>query len=335
MTSEALTPLTQALRDGVLSRQELKALMRRSDKPAFKRLVIWCAVLALTSLLVWLSLGSWWIVPAMFIQGVVLVHHFSLQHECCHYTAFKTRWLNDLFGNLCGLIIMLPNRFFRYEHCDHHTYTQIKGQDTEMIELPASLAGYFYYISSIPYWKAKFSELWWHSRGHITPDEKRFIPREEYRTVILEARLMALFYLCVFLTCVVFQFWYPLWFWFIPVVLGEPVMRAIRMTEHVGRPMISDMKANTRSNHVSVPFQFLCWNMNFHAEHHYASSVPFHALPALNRKLSPFIYTEPRGYIGAHIDIVSQLTGRKKRIDMTTASDASTHQSSAGTDQVK
>jgi len=315
MAADVLTPITQALEEGTLTRKELKNLMQRSDKPALIRLAIWCVLLAITSSLVWLSLGSWWLLPAMFIQGVVLVHHFSLQHECCHYTAFKTRWLNDLAGNVCGLIIMLPNRFFRYEHCDHHTYTQIKEQDTEMIELPANLAGYLFYISSIPYWKAKFSELWRHSLGRISEDDKQFVPRQEYRTIVFEARLMAAFYICLFILCIAFQFWYPLWFWFLPVVLGEPVMRAIRMTEHVGRPMISDMKSNTRSNNVSFPFQFLAWNMNFHAEHHYASSVPFHALPELNKKLSNHIYTEPRGYLGAHIDIVSQLTGRKPRVD--------------------
>lgn len=315
MASNVLTPITQALEEGTLSRKELKALMQRSDKPAFLRLAVWCAVLTITSTLVWLSLGSWWLIPAMFVQGIVLVHHFSLQHECCHYTAFKTRWLNDLMGNVCGLIIMLPNRFFRYEHCDHHTYTQLKGQDTEMIELPPTLAGYFYYLSSIPYWKSKFSELWRHSLGKISAGDKQFVPRQEYRTVILEARLMAFFYSSIIVLCIGFQFWYPLWFWFLPVVLGEPVMRAIRMTEHVGRPMISDMRRNTRSNKVSLPFQFLAWNMNFHAEHHYASSVPFHALPALNKKLAKYIYTEPRGYIGAHIDIVSQLTGRRARVD--------------------
>lgn len=315
MKNEVLTPISQAIAEGALSRHELKTLMQRSNKPALIRLAIWCVVLTLSSSLIWLAMGSWWLLPAMFVQGVVLVHHFSLQHECCHYTAFKTRWLNDVVGNLCGLIIMLPNRFFRYEHCDHHTYTQIRGRDTEMIELPQTMAGYFLYLSSYPYWKSKFSELWRHACGRLSADDKRFVPKQEHRTIILEARLMAGFY-CIFLiVCVTFQLWFPLWYWLIPVILGEPVMRAIRMTEHVGRPMVSDMKANTRSNRVTLPFRFLCWNMNFHAEHHYASSVPFHALPLLNKKLSQFIYTEPRGYIGAHIDIISQLTGRTKRID--------------------
>ena len=47
--------------------------------------------------------------------------------------------------------------------------------------------------------------------------------------------------------------------------------------------------------------------MNYHAEHHYVSSVPFHALPRLHEKLKDHIYVEENGYMGAHVDIVRQL----------------------------
>ena len=77
------------------------------------------------------------------------------------------------------------------------------------------------------------------------------------------------------------------------------------------------MKDNTRTNYVMRHMQFLCWNMNYHAEHHYASSVPFYALPKLHEKLKDSIQIEPRGYLGAHLDILSQLTGRKTRSDAT------------------
>ena len=91
--------------------------------------------------LVWLALDSPWLLPAMFVHGVVLVHHFSLQHECTHYTAFRTRRLNDVVGAACGFVIMLAPRFFRYEHCDHQTWTQLEGRDPELIPLPKSLWG--------------------------------------------------------------------------------------------------------------------------------------------------------------------------------------------------
>ena len=315
MSTQVLTPITQALNDGVITRTELKQLMQRSNGPAFIRLAFWIATILVTGSLIYFSMGTVWVWPAMFLHGVVLVHHFSLQHECCHYTVFKTRWLNDFVGNICGIIIVLPNRHFRYEHCDHHTYTQLHGDDPELIALPKSLGGYFWYLSSIPYWKTKFTEIFRHVAGRLSPEEERFVPKEEHKTIFWEARLMLLAYLTIFAVCLFTGWWAPVWYWWLPVLLGEPVMRFIRMTEHVGKPNVSDMKENTRTNYVTWPMQFLCWNMNYHAEHHYASSIPFYALPKLHEKLQGFISIEKRGYLGAHLDILEQLTGRKIRAD--------------------
>ena len=81
MANKVLTPITQALADGTITRKELKTLMKRSNTPGLIRLFFWFVAMAATGSLVWLTLGSWWVVPAMFIHGILLVHHFSLQHE--------------------------------------------------------------------------------------------------------------------------------------------------------------------------------------------------------------------------------------------------------------
>lgn len=304
-----VTPLTQALAEGKLDREELRVLMQRSDWPAIRHLAIWVLVVAATGTLVALSWESWLIWPAMFLHGIVLVHHFSLEHECVHATVFRTRWLNKLAGTVCGLIIILPFKHFRYEHCDHHTYTQIEGDDPELVPMPETIWGYLYYLSAIPYWRTKFRELAIHSAGRFTDSELRFIPSVERSAVIFEARAMVAFYVVIVGLMAATGWWAPLWFWFLPLLLGEPVMRFIRMTEHVGRPTVAQMHENTRTNLVSVPWRFLCWNMNYHAEHHYASSVPFHALPSLHSKLKDHVYVERGGYLGAHRDILRQLSG--------------------------
>ena len=311
MSQPIVTPLTQALAEGKLTRAELRELMQRSDGPAFRRLALWLLVLAGTTTLVTLAWDSWLIWPAMFVHGVVLVHHFSLQHECVHYTVFRTRWLNDVVGQICGLIIILPHRFFRYEHCDHHTYTQLHGEDPELIPMPRSLGEYLWYLSAVPYWRAKITELLRHAAGRLSDAERGFIPREEHAAVRRDARWMLAAYGALFAGMAATGWWAPLWYWLIPLMLGEPVMRFIRMTEHVGRPTVAQMHENTRTNLVSAPWRFLGWNMNYHAEHHYVASVPFHALPALHEKLKDHVHVEPGGYLGAHRDILRQLLGRR------------------------
>ena len=230
MSNAIITPLTQALAEGKLTREELKSFMRRSNWPATWRLLIWVSVLSATGSLIALAWNSWLIWPAMFVHGIVVVHHFSLQHECVHYTVFRTRWLNDLAGNICGTILMLPHQHFRYEHCDHHTYTQLAGDDPELVPMPRSLGAYLFYISTIPYWRTKLTELFRHVAGRLTEVEKRFIPEVVRGSIFLEARLMLALYVAIFVAMGATGWWAPLWFWFIPLLLGEPVMRFIRMT---------------------------------------------------------------------------------------------------------
>lgn len=307
MVKPVVTPLTQALAEGKLSREELKSFMQRSDGPALRKLVLWLVLLTATTSLVVITWDSWLIWPAMLVHGIVLVHHFSLQHECVHYTVFRTRWINDLVGQICGFIIVVPHRFFRYEHCDHHTYTQLYGEDPELVPMPKSFVEYLTYLSAVPYWRAKITEVIRHACGHLNEAEKKFVPSVEHAAVFRDARCMLAAYALVFLGMALTGWWGLIWLWFIPLLMGEPVMRFIRMTEHVGRPNVAQMHENTRTSIVSAPWRFLCWNMNYHAEHHYASSVPYHALPKLHEKLKDHIYVEPGGYLGAHRDILRQL----------------------------
>ena len=87
MTDAITTPLTQALAEGKLSREELKTFMQHSDGPALRKLVLWVLVLAATTTLITLAWDSWLIWPAMFLQGIVLVHPAIF---CCNMNACIT-----------------------------------------------------------------------------------------------------------------------------------------------------------------------------------------------------------------------------------------------------
>lgn len=301
-----ITPQTQAMgAEALVPRRELKQLMRRSNAPGLIHLALWIVLLTATGALVWAADDTLWLlIPAMFIHGIVVVHHFALQHECSHYTAFRSRWICNLLAHICGFILVIPPRFFRYEHCDHHTYTNLTGRDPEMIELPISLGKYLMYLTAIPYWRSQFGGMFRRAAGRLTAEEDRFIPREERGKVVWESRLMILGYLAIIAVMAATGWLGPLIYWWLPMFMAEPVMRFIRMTEHVGRPTVPDMRSNTRTNVVSAPWRFLAWNMNYHAEHHYAASVPFYALAALHERIREDVFVEKHGYLSAHFDIL-------------------------------
>ncbi|MBU3737826.1 MAG: fatty acid desaturase, partial [Rhodoferax sp.] len=74
------------------------------------------------------------------------------------------------------------------------------------------------------------------------------------------------------------------------------------MAGHAGRPARFDLLVNTRSSLVSGPWRFIAWNMNFHAEHHLAPQMPFHALPKLHQLVAERIPVG-KGYRAAHGEI--------------------------------
>ncbi|MBC6440539.1 MAG: fatty acid desaturase [Rhodospirillales bacterium] len=123
-----------------ITRRALKALMKRSNVPALMRLPLWLGLLGCTGTLIRLAMGIWWMVTAMFVHGMVMVRHFSLQHECIHFTCFRTRRVNEWVAHWCGLVICDPAIYFRCEHCDHHT--QVVGRDPELIPLADSVWGH-------------------------------------------------------------------------------------------------------------------------------------------------------------------------------------------------
>jgi fatty acid desaturase len=291
----------------LVPRRRLRQLMKRTDLPALLSLGRHFAFLALTGWLVWATMETFWLVPAMTLHGVGIVHLFSAQHEFAHRTAFRTRWLNDVLGWCFGVLIMLPQVYFRWEHTDHHTYTQDKTRDPQLIPQPRSLWGYFLYLSTIPYWLGFLRPFARHFFGIIRPEEKRFIPTTERWKVIWEARAMVVLYLAAAAFSVALHTRALLFYWLIPRLLAEPFMRYIRMTEHVGRPVNNpDFLQNSRTCLVSAPLRWLAWNMPFHAEHHLSPGVPFHALPTLHDELRRVQRDNYRGYRAAHREILLQ-----------------------------
>src|SRR3546814_6010240 len=101
----------------VIPPDELRGLSVRSDLPGLIRLATHLAVMAATGALVWLALGTWWLLlPAMLLHGIVLVACFAPFHEGSHYTAFRSRWLNDAVGWLAGAVF-----FTNVDRSEEHT----------------------------------------------------------------------------------------------------------------------------------------------------------------------------------------------------------------------
>ena len=289
----------------LISRPKLRQLMKRTDRHAWMYLLRHFAIIFATGYLVYLCIDTWLFIPSMFIHGIGIVHLFSPQHEFAHRTAFRTRWLNDFFGWIFGVAIMLPNVYFRWEHTAHHSFTQQERRDPQLIRAPRTVFEYVFYLSSLPYWWGFLRAFVRHLFAVVSAEEKRFLPKTERWKVVAEAWAMLAIYLAVVFYVIVTDSMAPLYYWLIPRVLAEPYMRFVRMTEHVGRPVNnSNLLENTRTTTVGPLARALAWNMPFHAEHHLSPAVPFHALPDFCDEINQHHIKASNGYLDAHLDIV-------------------------------
>lgn len=289
----------------VVPRALLKKLARRNNWVGLLFLCGHFGLLASTGYGVYAALGTAWLVPAMAVHGSAMAFLFAPMHELSHGTAFRARWLNEAAFRLVSFIYISPPVFFRYFHAAHHTYTQIRDKDPDIVlPGPASWGDYLYYVSSIPLWRRNAAWFLSHAMGRISDRDSWYVPRDEWPRVYREARVLLAIYAAVAAGAVALGSSAPLLFWIIPRLMGEPVMRWMRVSEHVGCEYTPDLRRNTRTTRPSLLLRGIFWNMSYHAEHHLCPAVPFHALARLHREAGHHLHPVGAGYFAVHRDIL-------------------------------
>lgn len=289
-----------------IDRARLADLNRRSDSRGLRHLAGHGVLLLATGTLLGLTIGGWWVVPATVAHGVVLIALFAPLHETIHRTAFKSRWLNDGVGWLCGLLLVLPTEYFRFFHFAHHRHTQNPLEDPELSSpKPTTVAQWLVHVSGWNYWRAEVGGLIAHAFGR-TPEPFLAAPRAAAR-IVTEARVVLTVYMLIAAVAAAAGSWTPLTYWVLPALAGQPFLRFYLLAEHTLCPLVPDMLANSRTTHSNAIVRFLAWNMPYHAEHHAFPSVPFHALPSLHRDLRDDLNVVAPGYFAVNREIFQRL----------------------------
>ncbi len=298
--------------EDIIARKRLREFTRRNDWVALVWLTGHVSAVGFTGYLVYLTLGTLWVAPAIFIHGLSVTFLYSPMHECSHGTAFRSRWLNETVSWFVSLIYVSTPTWYRFKHAAHHTHTQIRDKDPDMIlPTPATFGQYVWYCSGLPKWYRILGSLVRHASGKISPKDYGWLPVVKRPRVILESRITLAVYASVGVVAVAFGSSAPLIYWLIPRLVCEPLLRWLQVTEHVGCAEGSDIRTNTRTTKANPLLRFFFWNMPYHAEHHLCPSVPFHRLPALHRAVGGQLHEMGQGYIAVHRDILrNHLTGK-------------------------
>lgn len=310
---------TTAKSSGIdLDRRELKRLMRRTDAHGLAYFFGWLATLLVLGYGLHLSLGTWWVVPAMLVYGTVLgVGAYSISHECAHGTPFRSRWLNETVNWFTALIYTEEPIYRRYTHADHHTHTWITGQDTQMNPyLPMTLWGYVKELLGLYLFVANAKVL---VRGALGRPEvtdykgapKNSIPQSEYAKIKWNSRAYLAIYLGLVVWAVAGQTWVPVIYVFLPRLIGNPALQLVAIPQHAEmRADVTDLRLSTRTWRTHPIVNFFQWNMAYHLEHHLYPMVPFHALPGLHALVRDKTPTPAPGMFAAHAGIIRAILRR-------------------------
>ena len=120
-------------RRNLIAPEKLRELTRRSDWKGAAQTLSHFGAIAVTGTGLWLAWGSWWAAPWFVLHGMLVNYLFCAQHECNHYTAFKTRWVNDVVNRITAFVLLYPRSYERWFHFEHHRHTQDWSRDPEIM----------------------------------------------------------------------------------------------------------------------------------------------------------------------------------------------------------
>ena len=268
-----------------LPRPMLKELMRRTDTPAIRDILLWYSLILAAGVTAVLSLDSAWAVPALLIYGTLYAGPAdSRWHECGHGTAFKSARLNDLVYQLASFQVMRRPTVWRWSHARHHSDTLITGRDPEIqVQVPVRPLAVFADFIGLKLAPTEFVKTVVNATGRMIEEEKTFVPESQWPCVIREARLWIGVFAIVVAVALVGKSWLPLLLVGLPSIYGGWLYNFFGLTQHACLPEnVLDHRLNSRTVSMNPIFRFLYWNMNYHIEHHMFPMVPYHALPRLH-----------------------------------------------------
>ena len=288
-----------------LSPEQCRELTETSDAAGLKQLAVHLGAIAVLAALILARVPFW---PVLMLPlGILLVFLFTLLHEACHSTPFRSRWLNAAAAHLSGYVILLPPRWFRYFHFAHHRHTQIPGKDPELAEpKPGTWGQYIRHVSGIPVWISHLRTLFRNAAGRCDDD---FVPVGKRTAMRNEARIMLGVYLALALGSIALGTTVLIHVWILPLLLGQPFLRLYLLAEHGRCAHVANMLENSRTTFTNGVVRRLAWNMPYHAEHHAYPTVPFYKLPDLHKLTARHLVVTENGYGRFHARYAPHING--------------------------
>ncbi len=197
-------------------------------------------------------------------------------HEAAHGSLFRTKWLNEMYGQLVGIFVMIPFSVFRATHRMHHAYLNTP-QDYELWPYcdPSKSLSFrrafvwldvFLGVITAP---IIYGRIYFRGSARLTVSERRWIPWEYAAVNLFWGSLVAGVVLAV-----EWGLYQPAWFhlcYLLPLLISPMINTLRKFVEHLGMDSI-DQVQGTRTiagkNWWTSLTSYFLFDISVHGPHH-------------------------------------------------------------------
>ena len=176
-----------------------------------------------------------------FIYGTIYSFSVSNWHETVHRTAFKTRWLNEIFYHIGSFMGDFEGFRWRWSHTFHHTYTlQTKDDYDHEIQVSRPTELVWFFLNFVPFSDLLFPhrllkfEVLKHAFGFFSPVVQITAPEKQKSKILWNSRLYVLILFIVIMVSIVYGSILPILYIILPLYYGKPIQFAVNVTQHLG-----------------------------------------------------------------------------------------------------
>lgn len=267
-----------------LSRSDLDRLRKPQPFHNLTKIPLFVGLMALLSWMAWESSSPWVLVPLYAAIGYLWMGMVTFMHDALHYTLFRSRAANWVFGILCMLPIFATFVGFREDHIEHHRHNR-SPRDPDAFTMGRRGFGDFvlFYAYALIGGVLSFIHF-----NFIYPFQK--FGARLWAIQLFELALKATVYWLVLAAAArhgMLGKALEVWLWPVFVLSLLNSMRFI--AEHYGTPWNAGQMAGTRTVTSNRVHSFFWNNINWHIGHHVYPTVPWYNLRRLHRLLEPQI----------------------------------------------
>ena len=259
--------------------------LKSSNINAFRSLIIPFAIM-FTGIYLSFFDFFWSYLAGQLILSVFFLQTFILLHECGHFSFFRSRFLNRIFGQFFGIFTMIPFYTWQQMHYLHHIWTGWRDKDpttektvepsnSKAVRIIANISWRLYI--PIFFLSYKFSNYW---NLHKI---KQFLSPERYRVAFVNVVVYIILY-----SLLMYFFWNFILIYLLPAFLISLVWKELVILtqhSHIEIPVsngenvrpISTLKQveYSRSFYInSIISHYFLFGFNLHEVHHAYPGLP-------------------------------------------------------------